>query len=159
MCSSDLAILRLASSIEFPRHPHISPICLPPPNLDFAGRRCFVSGWGKDAFGVQGKFQNVLKEVDLPVLTHFDCEQKLKRTRLGRDFALDKGFVCAGGEQNKDACKGDGGGGLVCDVHGTWYLAGIVSWGVGCGEVDVPGVYAKISEYTPWIQQNTGIVH
>jgi secreted trypsin-like serine protease len=54
---------------------------------------------------------------------------------------------------------GDGGGGLVCDVQGTWYLAGVVSWGVGCGEIDVPGVYAKISEYTPWIQQQTGIVH
>jgi hypothetical protein len=47
-----------------------------------------------------------LKEVELPVLSHFDCEQKLKRTRLGPDFVLHSGFVCAGGEEGKDACKG-----------------------------------------------------
>ena len=48
----------------------------------------------------------MLKEVDLPVLTHFDCERKLKETRLGSDFVLHPGFLCAGGEEGKDACKG-----------------------------------------------------
>ena len=49
----------------------------------------------------------MLKEVDLPVLTHFDCERKLKETRLGSDFVLHPGFLCAGGEEGKDACKGE----------------------------------------------------
>lgn len=81
--------------------PHISPVCVPQKGLDFSGKRCFVTGWGKDAFGEKGKYQNVLKEVDLPVVANFECEQRLKRTRLGADFVLHPGFLCAGGEEGK----------------------------------------------------------
>jgi len=150
---NDIAIIKLDGFVDFERNPHISPVCLPDAFQNFAGKRCYVSGWGKDAFGGQGKYQNVLKEVDVPVLSHFDCERKLKRTRLGIDFVLHPGFVCAGGEEGKDACKGDGGGPLVCDVGGVWQLAGIVSWGVGCGERDVPGVYTKVGHYHTWVQE------
>ena len=34
----------------------------------------------------------------------------LQRTRLGPNFALHQGFICAGGEAGKDACKGE-----LCD--------------------------------------------
>ena len=58
------------------------------------------------------------------------------------------GFVCAGGEEGKDACKGDGGGPLVCqDQTGAWNLVGIVSWGIGCGKRDVPGIYTKVCKF------------
>ena len=52
----------------------------------------------------------------MPVLLDFDCERQLKKTRLGEDFELDQGFLCAGGEEGRDACKGDGGGPLACEV-------------------------------------------
>merc|ERR1719350_323187 len=150
---NDIAIIKLDGFLDFQRNPHISPVCLPDSLAEFSGERCFVSGWGKDAFGGDGSYQHTLKEVDVPVLDHGDCERKLQRTRLGYEFTLHSGFVCAGGEEGKDSCKGDGGSPLVCQVGGSWQLAGLVSWGVGCGQRDVPGVYVKVSEYNQWIQE------
>jgi len=150
---NDIAIVKLDGSLDFEKNPHISPVCLPDVFQDFSGHRCWVSGWGKDQFGLSGAYQNILKEVDVPIMSHSQCQQRLRGTRLGGQFLLHPGFLCAGGEEGKDACKGDGGGPLVCEVGGLWQLAGIVSWGVGCGEVDVPGVYVKVGHYNTWIQE------
>ncbi|XP_017011709.3 uncharacterized protein [Drosophila takahashii] len=152
---NDLAVLKLDQPVDFTKNPHISPACLPDKYSDFTGARCWTTGWGKDAFGEHGKYQNILKEVDVPILSHQQCEQQLRNTRLGYSYKLNPGFVCAGGEEGKDACKGDGGGPLVCDRNGAMHVVGVVSWGIGCGQVNVPGVYVKVSAYLPWIQQIT----
>ncbi|KAF3812372.1 hypothetical protein GH733_019651 [Mirounga leonina] len=47
--------------------------------------------------------------------------------------------------------KGDSGGPLVCKFKDTWVQVGIVSWGIGCGRGDVPGVYTDIACYAEWI--------
>ena len=110
-----------------------------------------MSGWGKNAFGHQGEFQSVLTKVDVPVVSHGECEHALKRTRLGYSYRLHPSMVCAGGEPGKDACEGDGGSGLVCDIRGVWKVVGLVSWGVGCGQPGVPGVYTNLAYLRPWI--------
>lgn len=50
-------------------------------------------------------FDLLLQEVDVPVLSNAQCQSQLQHTRLGYDFKLHPGFVCAGGEEGKDACK------------------------------------------------------
>ena len=51
-------------------------------------------------------------------------------------------------------CPGDGGAPLVCQQsQGSWYQAGIVSFGIGCAEKDVPAVYADVAYAACWIDQ------
>ncbi|XP_065093744.1 uncharacterized protein LOC135714336 isoform X3 [Ochlerotatus camptorhynchus] len=153
---NDLAILKMDRPADLSNAPHISPACLPDKFTDFSGQRCWTTGWGKDAFGDYGKYQNILKEVDVPIINHQQCQNQLRQTRLGYSYNLNPGFVCAGGEEGKDACKGDGGGPLVCERNGSWQVVGIVSWGIGCGKANVPGVYVKVAHYLDWINQVRG---
>ncbi|XP_076048438.1 uncharacterized protein LOC143029601 isoform X2 [Oratosquilla oratoria] len=149
---NDIALIVMVSRVDSLKNPHIAPICLPDSRADFTGQRCSVTGWGKDGFGDNGRYQNVLKEVDLPVIPQQVCQSQLRQTRLGPGYRLHPGMMCAGGEAGKDACKGDGGGPLACEGRGGKYeLAGIVSWGIGCGQRDVPGVYVNVASYVHWI--------
>jgi len=155
MLHHDIALLKLDRFVDSQRYPHISPICLPEAYSNFEGQTCHVTGWGKDAFGKIGNFQKILKKVEVPMVGKRTCEHALKDTRLGRSFRLHDGMICAGGEEGKDACKGDGGGPLVCREGGRYQLAGVVSWGIGCGERGVPGVYVDVAYYSDWIIENT----
>lgn len=150
---NDVALLILREPM--PMGQHIATVCLPPQNTNFDRSRCYASGWGKDVFGKEGKYQVILKKIDLPMVRHFDCERAMQTTRLGRRFQLSDTFVCAGGEAGKDTCKGDGGSPLVCPINGPsnnrYYQAGIVAWGIGCGENQVPGVYVNVAKFKYWI--------
>jgi len=67
--------------------------------------RCTVAGWGKDAFGRSGQYQNIEREATVPVLGWQECQNKLQTTRLGSQFQLNPtSFMCAGGEEGYDAC-------------------------------------------------------
>ena len=53
-------------------------------------------------------------------------------------------------------CKGDGGSPLVCPIPGApgrFYQAGIVAWGIGCGENGTPGVYANVGLFRNWVDE------
>lgn len=153
---NDIALMRMEITIDAQQMPHISPSCLATPTDEsFAGQRCWLTGWGKDAFGQVGSFQSVLKKVDLPVVSRQDCELALRyQTKLGKFFRLHSSSICAGGERGKDACEGDGGAGLYCQEpeSGLTKVVGLVSWGVGCGQKGVPGVYTNLASFYNWIE-------
>lgn len=149
---NDIALLFLRTPVELAENVDI--VCLPPQDQVSNGGRCYATGWGKDVFGKKGKYQVILKKIDLPVVPNDSCQNSLRQTRLGQFFQLHESFICAGGEPNKDTCKGDGGSPLVCPIGGTgykYYQAGIVAWGIGCGEKQTPGVYANVAKFRHWI--------
>ncbi|XP_059051227.1 phenoloxidase-activating factor 2-like [Achroia grisella] len=155
----DITVLRLAAPVPFTpaagAATTINKACLPSSAaVTFTGQRCWVAGWGKNLFGVQGQYQQILKEVDVPIVAPATCQAQLQAARLGPTYVLDTtSFICAGGEANKDSCTGDGGSGLVCPVNGQWVVVGLVSWGLGCANTNVPAAYVNIAALLPWIQQ------
>jgi secreted trypsin-like serine protease len=63
--------------------------------------------------------------------------------------SIPTGFFCAGSmDGSRDACFGDSGGALICNEQ----IAGIVSFGFGCGRRNFPGAYVDVSEFNHWIQ-------
>lgn len=42
---------------------------------------------------------------------------------------------------------------MVCEKKGLWYQVGVVSWGVGCGRPNRPGVYTNVSAHYKWIRE------
>ena len=62
-------------------------------------------------------------------------------------------MICADGDGVRDVCGGDSGGPLVCYVDGKWQLYGVVSYGEVCSKPTSMGVYARVSEMIPWIEQ------
>ncbi|XP_026314354.1 phenoloxidase-activating factor 2-like [Hyposmocoma kahamanoa] len=147
----DIALMFLSKPMELA--PNVGLVCLPPPRERVpGGTKCVASGWGKDKFGTQGKYQVILKKVEVPVVDRNTCQNALRSTRLGRFFQLHTSFMCAGSE-GKDTCRGDGGSPLVCPIEyeeGRYMQSGIVAWGIECG-TGVPGVYVDVSNLRNWI--------
>jgi len=146
--NNDLVLLRLTEPVRF--QPNIVPICIPEDDDDNAGETGWVTGWGRLFQG--GPFPPVLKELDLPILTNEECEASYKKAGFWEE--IPDIFICAGHKDGrKDTCEGDSGGPMaVLGQNGRYELAGILSWGIGCGQRNRPGVYIRVSRFRNWIR-------
>lgn len=136
---------------------NISSVSMANVSQTFIGQRCFVpirdidpaERFEVNYLNMYPKiFTDTFDDVSLPIIGKTDCQTKLV-TSIGR------GELCAGGELGRDACKGNGGSGLYCIDYQTnsVVLKGLASWGISCGQADVPGVYTDISQYRDWIKK------
>ncbi|CAK1594189.1 unnamed protein product [Parnassius mnemosyne] len=146
---NDIALLKLKTKAEL--KDGVCLVCLPARDEEHpAGKRCTVTGYGY--MGETGPIPLRIREAELPIVNDSECVRKVNAV-TEKVFILPSSSFCAGGEEGHDACQGDGGGPLVCQDDGFYELVGLVSWGFGCGRLDVPGVYVKVSSFIGWINQ------
>lgn len=149
---NDIALLRLEDSVALDE-PAICTVCLPERGSTRQlepGRRCTVTGYGFQHEAGPAALR--VRQTDLPIVSDSECQNKTSLV-LGKPFVLPASSFCAGGELGQDACHGDGGSPLSCLVDGFYELTGIVSWGYKCGNRDLPGLYARVSNFVGWINQ------
>uniref|UniRef100_W5MLB6 complement subcomponent C1r n=1 Tax=Lepisosteus oculatus TaxID=7918 RepID=W5MLB6_LEPOC len=152
---NDLALIKLKEPVTVNRH--IMPLCLPPEGTPYSpGSVGYVSGWGVTE---EDTISNRLKFIRLPVVEQEKCRSSIESQRgRQRDIpTLTENMFCAGlPEGGKDTCQGDSGGAFTLQKGGSggaFYAAGIVSWGIKCGEKGTYGVYTKVGNYLSWIKE------
>lgn len=107
------------------------------------GTVCQTSGWGTIQSGVHMATVEMMA-VNISIIS-------LKSCNADYDGQILNGMICAGEDGGgKDACQGDSGGPLVCEG----LLAGVVSFGMGCGLPNYPGVYSDVTYFQKWIDVN-----
>lgn len=141
-------------------------VCLPragehiAPDDGIKRNNCYIAGWGSDENGhspkkLQSASVNIFSSDFCRENTHFSThsgDDPFDYYNQNAEFNPDSEFCAGYIEGGRDTCQGDSGGPLVCIVDGEPVLYGITSWGIGCGDPDSPGVYAKVSTRIDWFE-------
>jgi len=95
-------------------------------------------------------YSKTLQQAPISLLPRRHCQHHFHSAFTSR-------MLCAGSIQSErrvDSCRGDSGGPLVCErPGGGWVVYGVTSWGHACRTQQSPGVYTKVSAFSPWIRK------
>lgn len=121
-----------------------------PTTLTNPGINATITGWGATSEGGQ-TLPDQLRTVTVPIMALADASAAYGQTLTADQLPAG---VAAGG---RDSCQGDSGGPMVvAGSNGEMMLAGIVSWGEGCARAGKPGLYARVSSFSGWMDGYVG---
>jgi secreted trypsin-like serine protease len=140
---SDIALLELEQVASY------APIPVYNGQDILAGQEALILGWGNTQRRGWPQYPAVLQEAFLPIVANPVCTMALAPQEITENM------LCAGyAKGGTDTCQGDSGGPLVIDVTGVPQLAGITSWGIGCGRAGKYGVYTRVANFSAFIQDS-----
>uniref|UniRef100_A0A8C5WH70 Peptidase S1 domain-containing protein n=1 Tax=Leptobrachium leishanense TaxID=445787 RepID=A0A8C5WH70_9ANUR len=153
----DVALVELSHPVELTDF--VSPVCLPEKTHRFhLHRTCFSTGL--QAVPDVGSTDSVmtLHKVPLTLIGWRTCNciyNSYKKPELANPTR--PGMLCATeSDEKKGPCLGDSGGPMVCNEDGVWFLAGVISFTLGCYLPNSPTVITAASFYQDWILGNVG---
>lgn len=115
-----------------------------------------MSGFGLTESDKRRILTNKLKYVELPLVEQETCSTSVTLARRTKNEVpvLTNNMFCAGfPEGGRDSCQGDSGGPFTLFDDGQFWAAGIVSWGIDCGQPGTYGVYTRVDKYLDWINK------
>lgn len=148
--NNDLAVLRLSDPIRLP-HNTVEEALIEE-RIVAENVECHFSGWGAASNATD--VLNVDKRViSAPIVNRLNCNTMANAGRI-QESMLCAGILIGAGTPPavpQTVCRGNIGGGLYCNGR----LAGILSFGLSCGNPQQPGVYIQPRFYQTWINQQT----
>uniref|UniRef100_A0A2H1W9X8 trypsin n=1 Tax=Spodoptera frugiperda TaxID=7108 RepID=A0A2H1W9X8_SPOFR len=139
---NDIAILHSASSFAF--NNNVRAVSIAGSNYDLPENRyVWAAGWGTTSSGASSGSEQ-LQHVQLVTINHNTC----RNNYATQGVTITDNMLCSGWPTGgRDQCQGDSGGPL----YHNGIVVGVCSFGIGCGQVNFPGVNARVSSYTSWI--------
>ncbi len=142
---SDIALIKLNESAT---SPVINIFPGTPPLGTDAAPNAWAAGWGVVEVATDttdALYTDILQEVQLPLIANSTCNSS-------HDGGITNNMLCAGYLLGgKDSCQADSGGPLIVNNSGELELIGITSFGTGCAEPGLYGVYTRLSQFEAWI--------
>jgi len=154
----DIAVIHTTKS--FIQAPNVDTICLQKPLLkgeeeNFSKLKCSSMGWDSTK-------NTTMNQVQIDMTDSAECKASILDTeKVPESWNFDDSWICSQDSGIKNvACQGSGGNALVCQENEVSkmkrnVLAGIASFGVGCGEDIVAEVFTKVSDVICFIQFET----
>ena len=160
--SHDIALVRISEGLAFEFNEFVQPISLMSADEVIAGVQnedmiATITGWGQMEYGATPE---TLQVIELPIVSN-ETATGLTQNNSGfsgnwPSYAIDESMICVQSLNNSGPCFGDSGGPMIVRNNDDtdWLLAGVFSKMGGCGNMERPSVFIKISHVKDWICEN-----